>query len=141
MGFNVLVLPVFIDASITGFESPAAEFKDLDLSLDSLLISHPSATFIGIASGPSMQSSGIFDGDILIADRSVIPKTGDVIVGVFDNSYVCKIIDLKKRVLISTSPIYRETTITADCNFKIEAVVTSSVRLHRSNRELVRCMR
>ncbi len=32
-----------------GFESPAAEYHQLGLSLDELLVTHLSATFIGLA--------------------------------------------------------------------------------------------
>ena len=43
------VIPVYIEAGISGFESPAAEYKELGLSLDELLIAHADATFIGLA--------------------------------------------------------------------------------------------
>ena len=49
------VIPIFAEAGISGFESPAAEYKELGLSLDQLLIKHPNATFIGQANGDSMQ--------------------------------------------------------------------------------------
>ena len=74
------VIPIFIEAGISGFESPAAEYKELGLSLDQLLVSNPDATFIGLAQGPSMQEVGIFDGDLLLVDRSEPVKDGDVIV-------------------------------------------------------------
>ena len=55
------VIPIPAHAGITGFESPAAEYSQLRLSLDDLLIEHPSASFIGLAQGESMQDVGIFD--------------------------------------------------------------------------------
>lgn len=56
--FNVMkVIPIYIEAGISGFESPAAEYKELGLSLDQLLIRHPNATFIGQASGQSTNLS------------------------------------------------------------------------------------
>ncbi|MBH0018722.1 S24 family peptidase, partial [Pseudoalteromonas sp. NGC95] len=45
------IIPIFIEAGITGFESPAAEYIELDISIDELIIKHPNATFIGLASG------------------------------------------------------------------------------------------
>ncbi|MBH0094760.1 S24 family peptidase, partial [Pseudoalteromonas sp. SCQQ13] len=62
----MFVIPIFIEAGITGFESPAAEYVELGISIDELIIKHPNATFIGIASGQSMQEVGIFDGDLLV---------------------------------------------------------------------------
>ena len=64
------IIPVAAQAGISGFESPAAEYKQLALDLDELLIEHPNATFIGQAKGDSMTGVGIFDGDLLIVDRA-----------------------------------------------------------------------
>ena len=72
------VIPVKAAAGITGFESPAAEYKELGLSLDQLIVGDPNATFLGLASGDSMQGVGIFDGDLLIVDRAAEPKHQDV---------------------------------------------------------------
>ena len=58
----MFVIPIYIEAGICGFESPAAQYTELGVSLDELLIKHPDATFIGIASGSSMQEVGIFRG-------------------------------------------------------------------------------
>ena len=77
------VFPVYIDAGITGFESPAAEYIELGLSLDELLVQHPNATFIGIANGDSMQGVGIFNGDLLVVDRSEATKQGDIVVATY----------------------------------------------------------
>ncbi|GAL03391.1 error-prone repair protein UmuD [Photobacterium aphoticum] len=53
---NVILLPA--SAGITGFASPAADYHQLPLSLDELLVEHPSATYIGRAQGTSMEASG-----------------------------------------------------------------------------------
>ena len=42
------VIPISAHAGITGFESPAAEYRQLSLNLDELLVEHPSATFWGV---------------------------------------------------------------------------------------------
>jgi len=99
----MFVIPINIEAGITGFESPAAEYTELGLSLDELVIKHPNATFIGLASGQSMQDVGIFDGDLLIVDRAENVSTGDVIVASYNGTFVCKIIDKANRLLISAS--------------------------------------
>lgn len=137
----MFVIPIYIEAGITGFESPAAEYKELGLSLDELLIKHPSATFVGLASGASMQDVGIFDGDILIVDRALDINNGDVIVASFNGSFVCKIIDKTNQLLISASHNYAAVAVNQDDNFKIEGVVTCSIRLHKHTTELTKCMR
>jgi|TARA_B100001059_G_scaffold41789_1_gene33631 DNA polymerase V len=136
----MFVIPIFIEAGITGFESPAAEYTELGISLDELIIKHPNATFIGLASGESMQDVGIFDGDLLVVDRAENVSTGDVIVASYNGTFVCKIIDKKNRLLISASKNYQSVYISENDDFKLEGVVTSSIRLHKNKAELCRCL-
>ncbi|WP_434363046.1 translesion error-prone DNA polymerase V autoproteolytic subunit (plasmid) [Parasalinivibrio latis] len=125
------VIPIFASAGITGFESPAADYRQLPLSLDELLVEHPSATFIGRASGDSMQGVGIFDGDILIVDRHVQARDRDVIVANFNGEFVCKLLDFPNRLLVSASDKYPPVPIGRHDTFTIEGVVIRSVRCHR----------
>lgn len=97
------VIPIFAHAGITGFESPANEYTQLDLDLDHLLIEHPSATFLGYACGDSMQGLGIFDKDLLIVDRCLSVKDQDIIVANLNGELVCKQIDIYRRLLISAN--------------------------------------
>lgn len=127
------VIPIPAQAGITGFESPAAEYTQLGMSLDDLLIEHPSSTFIGIAQGESMQDVGIFDGDMIIVDRHETARNGDVIVANFNGEFVCKILDTKRRVLLSSNQQYQPVTIHDYDSFSIEGVVTRSVRCHRQS--------
>ena len=133
------ILPVYIDAGITGFESPAAEYTELGLSLDELIVKHPNATFMGLASGTSMTEQGIYDGDILIVDRSEATKHGDVIVANFNGNFVCKIIDKVNRKLVSASATHESVLISDADTFQIEGVVTHSIRMHRKSKGLFNC--
>lgn len=134
------IIPIYAEAGISGFESPAAEYKELGLSLDQLLIKHPNATFVGQASGHSMRGVGIFDGDILIVDRALTAKNGDVIVANYNGGFVCKLIDKKQARLLSASHDHLPVKITPEDEFSIEGVVTRSIRLHHSSPELLACM-
>jgi len=125
------MIPISASAGITGFESPATDYKQLPLSLDELLVEHPSATFIGQASGSSMQNIGIFDGDILIVDRHVSVKNHDVIVANYNGCFVCKIIDTYRRLLLSANDEHQPVTIHEYDQFSVEGVVVRSIRCHR----------
>ncbi|MCP4322790.1 MAG: S24 family peptidase [Psychromonas sp.] len=125
------VIPVLASAGITGFESPAAEYLQLPLSLDALLIEHPSATFIGKASGDSMQGVGIFCDDILIVDRQVTVKNHDVIVANYNGEFICKILDMPNRLLLSANKAFSEIVISTYDTFTLEGVVIRSIRCHR----------
>ncbi len=48
---------------------------DKALDLNEHLIKHPAATFYCCVSGQSLEGIGIFDGDLLIVDRSLTTST------------------------------------------------------------------
>ena len=131
------IIPIFASCGITGFESPAAEYKELGLSLDQLLISHPNATFIGKASGDSMQGVGIFDGDLLLVDRAETFSSGDVIIANFNGEFICKIFNKNKRELLSANKKNLPIKITAEDHIQVEGVVTRSIRMHKPSPELL----
>ncbi|MBU2919131.1 translesion error-prone DNA polymerase V autoproteolytic subunit [Psychrosphaera sp. F3M07] len=134
------VIPINIDAGISGFESPAAEYTELGLSLDKLLVKHPNATFIGQANGDSMQDVGIYEGDLLIVDRAEVTVQGDIIVANYNGNLVCKILDKQRKQLLSASINHPPVSISDADEFQIEGVVIRSVRLHRKSRELLSCL-
>ena len=55
---------------ITGFPSPAQGYEERTIDLNRLLIKHPSATVFMQISSTKYVPMGIFNGDILIIDRS-----------------------------------------------------------------------
>jgi DNA polymerase V len=130
------VIPLKIKAGISGLELPAVEYTELDLTLNQLLIENPDATFIGRASGNSMVDVGIFDGDLLIIDRKVEITQNSVIVANYNGGFVCKLLNINKRELVSASKDYDAVYISPNDEFQIEGVVTKSVRLHRPAPEL-----
>lgn len=127
------IIPIYAEAGITGFESPAAEYQDLSLKLDELLIEHPSATFIGRACGDSMRDVGIFDGDLLICDREIEARNLDVVVALYNGSFCCKLLDRQRRQLLSANSQHRPVNIREHDTFIIEGIVTKSIRLHRES--------
>ncbi|MGR5140417.1 LexA family protein [Photobacterium sp. DNB23_23_1] len=130
------IIPICASAGVTGFESPAADYLQLPLSLDELLVEHPSATFIGKAQGHSMEGVGIYDGDILIVDRHVQANNHDVIVANLNGEFVCKLLDIHRRSLLSAAPGYPTLYISESDQFSIEGVVIRSIRCHRASRLL-----
>jgi DNA polymerase V len=127
------VIPIPASAGITGFESPAAEYNQLDLSLDELLVERPSSTFLGFANGDSMIELGIFDGDLLIVDRFPVAQHNDVIVANFNGEFICKVLDMTNRQLLSANSKYSSVTITENDQFTIEGIVVRSIRMFRKS--------
>ncbi|WP_300482557.1 S24 family peptidase [Shewanella sp.] len=127
------IIPIYASAGLTGFESPAEEYRQLGLSLDQLLIIHPNVTFMGFARGDSMQGVGIYFGDLLIVDRHETARDGDVIVANFNGEFVCKILDKTSRLLLSANEQFQPQPIHDYDTFSIEGVVVSSIRCHRQS--------
>ncbi len=95
--------------SAAGFESPADDYLEARLSLDDLLISHPSATHMVWASGNCQQPRGIFHKDLLIVNRALEPRHGDMVVAHIDGQLTCKRLDIKNRrfsVIQPQLPLY-----------------------------------
>ncbi len=127
------VTPVANQSDIDSFDSDCIEYNDLESDLTTLLVKHPYASFIGRASGDSMIDVGIFDQDILIVDRRIELKDFDVIVCNFRGEFVCKILDMKNRLLLSANPNNKPVSIMPDDIFSVEGVVTKSIRLFRKS--------
>jgi SOS-response transcriptional repressor LexA len=62
-----------------GFPNPAADRRGAPLSLDRLLIQHPSSTYFFRIRGQDWSEVGIFDGDIAVIDRALPPKRSDLV--------------------------------------------------------------
>lgn len=75
---------------VAGFPSPAEQYLEPKLSLDTLLIKRPAATFFVRVAGDSMIGEGIHDGDLLVVDRSIRPASGDVIIAAVDGEFTVK---------------------------------------------------
>ncbi|EGQ9744209.1 S24 family peptidase [Vibrio parahaemolyticus] len=125
------ILQIKASAGLCGFESPASEYSELQLSLDELLVDKPSSVWLGIAAGDSMIGAGIFDGDLLIIDRSAEVQQGDIVVVNFNGEFAVKQIDIYRRLLMSHNQNIKPVYIGDLDVFSSEGVVTSSVRLHR----------
>ena len=80
-----------------GFPSPAQDYIDRTLNFNEDIIKHPSATFYAKAMGDSMIEAGIEEGDILVIDRALDPRDGDIIVAHVNGEFTVKYLDLSKK--------------------------------------------
>jgi len=91
-----LELPLAGTAVSAGFPSPAEEYIELALDLNKELIKHPAATFYARVKGRSMIDAGIQDGDLLIIDKALEPKDGDIAVCFIDGEFTLKRLAVKE---------------------------------------------
>ena len=124
---HVLALPFFVEGAACGFPSPAADHVEADLDLNDLCVRHPAATFFVRADGDSMNgASGIFDGDMLIVDRSLVARDGNVVVAVIDGEFTVK--RLRKRKgsmsLVADNPTFGRIELLPEQECLVWGVVT-----------------
>ena len=85
-----LKLPFYIHKVGAGFPSPATDYIEDDIDLNSYLIKNSPATFIIRVQGKSMNNVGIYDGDLLIVDRSLNPKNLSTVIANVNEELVVK---------------------------------------------------
>lgn len=75
---------------MSAYGNPAADYTERPLDLNELCIAHPAATYFVRVSGDSMIGAGIHDGSLLVVDRSVTPKHGDIIIAAISGELTVK---------------------------------------------------
>ncbi len=122
-------LPLYSDLISAGFPSPAEDYIDKKLDLNEYLIKNRPATFLVKVNGNSMINSGIYDGDILVVDRSAEPANNKIVIGVIDGEFTVKRIikKTKKLFLQPENENFKPIEITEDMDFKIWGIVTFAI--------------
>ncbi len=111
-----------------GFPSPAEEELLDTISLDRWLISNPSSTFMLKVTGDSMIEAGILPGDMVLVDRSLSPKNGDIVIAQVDGQWTMKYFSKKGKEITLTpaNPKYKPIKPKAELN--IAGVVIATIR-------------
>ncbi len=117
----------------TGFPSPASDHLEKALNLEELVVFRPSATFYVRAQGNAMQRSGIHDKDILIVDRSITPRHGNIIVTSIDEEpSIRRFAKQGSRIfLVSDDSSLQPIPITKETAWTIWGVVTHVIHRFR----------
>ncbi len=75
-----LLLPFHLHKVGAGFPSPATDYVEDDIDLNSHLIKNIPSTFLIRVQGKSMNNVGIRNGDLLVVDRSLNPKNFSTVI-------------------------------------------------------------
>ncbi len=98
-----LTIPFYLHKVGAGFPSPATDYIEDDIDLNSHLIANPPATFIIRVQGKSMTNVGIYDGDLLIIDKSLNPKNFSTVIANINEELVVKTLVRNKGINYLTS--------------------------------------
>ena len=98
-----LTIPFYLHKVGAGFPSPATDYIEDDIDLNSHLITNAPATFIIRVQGKSMTNVGIYDGDLLIVDKSLSPKNFSTVIANVNEELVVKTLIKSKETNYLTS--------------------------------------
>ena len=98
-----LTIPFYLHKVGAGFPSPATDYIEDDLDLNTHLITNAPATFIIRVQGKSMREVGIYDGDLLIVDKSINPKSFSTVIANVNEELVVKTLIKEKEASYLTS--------------------------------------
>jgi len=85
-----LYFPIDETKVSAGFPSPAADYVDRSLDINEYLVRNPVSTFFFPVAGDSMEGAEIFDGDILVVDRSIKAQHGHIVIAFIDGERLVK---------------------------------------------------
>ena len=88
-------VPLLNDSVSAGFPSPADDYTEENIDLNEHLISNPFSTFFLRVKGDSMINAGIKDKDLIIVDKSLIAKPGNVVIAMIDGEFTIKRLSIK----------------------------------------------
>ena len=130
MGQNEKLPCMAQDGIHAGFPSPATDYMTQAIDLNKELVRHPAATFYGRVVGDSMIDAGVDEGDILVIDKSLEPKDGDMAVCFVDGEFTLKYLHISDSGLIlkPANPRYPEIRITEGMEFRMWGVVTYIIK-------------
>lgn len=118
--------PVIDGYVAAGFPSPAGDYIDNELNLKTLLVRNESSTFYVQVVGNSMVDANIFDGDILVVDKSLSPSDKSILVCFIDGEFTVKKVSKigKEFFLIPANPEFKPIKIEESSDFRLWGVVT-----------------
>ncbi len=122
-----LTVPFYLHKAGAGFPSPATDYIEEDVDLNIHLIKNVPATFIIRVQGKSMTDVGIYDGDLLVVDKSLKPKNfSTVVANVHDELVVKNFVKEKDEQFLTSSSkkIEDKIIINNDSEILIWGVVT-----------------
>ncbi len=123
-------LPFFDVGISAGFPSPADDFIELQIDLNKFLIKHKDTTFFAKVKGHSMKNAGIYDGDLLVIDKSLEPQDNKIAVCQIDGEFTVKRIKIEKDIvwLIAENEDYAPIRVTPENELMIWGIVIHSIK-------------
>jgi DNA polymerase V len=122
--------PLFSSCVQAGFPSSVEDSIENSLDLNRFVLKNPASTFFVKVEGNSMEDAGIFSGDILVVDRSLTARNGNIVIAIVFDELTVKRLSVRNNeyFLIAENEGYEPLRITEEMESSIWGVVTHSLR-------------
>ncbi len=119
-------------ANATGFGAAADDYMERGIDLNEQLIRNKPATFFFRMDSDAMTGAGIFNGDILVVDRSIKASNGKIMVAVVNGEMLVRKLhtDIKGITLMAENKKYAAIRIDEFSNYTAWGVVSYSIHSH-----------
>ncbi len=116
-------------ANATGFGAAADDYAERGIDLNEQLIRNKPATFFFKMKGDAMKEAGIFDGDILIVDRSLKLQNGKIIVAILNGELLVRRFhkNFSSAFLVAENTRYKNINLAEFSNFSVWGVVSYAI--------------
>jgi len=123
-----LRIPLVASPVRAGFPSPADDYVQDHVNLNTLLVDDPDCTFLMLANSDALR--GIFTGDYVLIDKSRTAAHGDVVVAAHENSFVLRRLHKQQGMLALMADVPGYPIIPAEGDYTLEiwGVVIAVVR-------------
>jgi DNA polymerase V len=139
---ELVILPSAFDARLplpmalglrAGFPSPAEQYETEPIDFNKDLVTHPDTTFYARVIGDSMIDAGINEDDIVVVDRSLEPRKGDIVVGFINGDFTIKYFDDSHKAdgyveLVPANKKYPHIKVTENDQFNLWGVVQYTIK-------------
>ena len=88
MAPGLLLLPISVAGA--GFPSPAQDWQEDAINLSDLLRLDRAGSYVFRIDGNSMIDAGIANGDVVVVDRDVTPRSGHIVIAAIAGGFVCR---------------------------------------------------
>ena len=126
-------LPLYSTKVAAGFPSPADDHVEKRLNPSDYLVENDNTTFFVRVKGDSMVDAGIFDDDVLVVDRALEARVGNIVLAMLDGEFTVKTLGRSKHGprLIPANQNYPVIEVKEGQDLEVCGVVTGSMRKFR----------
>ncbi len=122
-----VLLSLYSDKVKAGFPSPATDYVQNRIDLNTLLIRHPATTYLVEVEGDSMIDIGIYPNDILVVDRSLTASNKDIVIALVDEGFAAKQLILGETIILrSLNDNYADIEVKG--SLELFGIVASGIR-------------